>query len=160
MANAPLNPPTGTNNLLALAASVSATGRGEAGTTDTGEPTLPWASVPAGAVAQTITFPVNSMGLQPRVARGGFALVVKGAAGTTVGPMAVYASDGTAARDELVASIPVAVAGAGMTIVEGFFSSLAAGSDAATITNVTSLKLVGTLAGGAAVIGFAAVGGP
>jgi hypothetical protein len=156
-----LNAPTGTNNLLALAATVAATGRGDAGYADTGEPTL--ANSAAGTVTKTATFPVNGAGNQPTVARGGYALLVKTVdSGTTVQAITIYASDGTAGHDEVLDIYPAnTTAARGVCMAKPFNSSLAAGADVGTITNVVSLKAVVVLSGGnGATIGFAAVGTP
>jgi hypothetical protein len=153
-----LNPPPATNNLLGLAMDVAATGRGDVPFTDTGEPTF--VNSPAGAVTKTATFPLNGAGNQPLVTRGGYALVVKAVnAATVVGPTTIFASDGNVAHDEVIDIIPTFAAGQGGCIAKPFNSSLAAGIDAGTITNVVSLKAVTTVtAGTGATIAFAATG--
>lgn len=162
MPNAPLNPPPAAVGLVALAASLAATGRGDVSVADTGEPA--YANSAAGTITKTATFPVNGAGNQPQITRGAYALVVKAVNGaTTVGPIEVRVSDGTAAHDEVVDNIPViSAAGIGAMIVRPFASSLAAGGGAqGTITNVVSLKAIAVVAAGTgATIGLAAAGTP
>ena len=153
-----LNPPPATNNLLGLAMSIAATGRGDVPITDSGEPTF--ANSAPGAITKSATFPMNGAGVQPAVSRGGYALIVKAVnAGTTVGPIILYASDGTVAHDEIIDQWAALPAGAGATLVGRYTSSLAAGVDVATITNVVTLKAVVTVtAGTGATIALAATG--
>jgi hypothetical protein len=147
------------NNVLGLAAAVSPMGRGDVGFVDTGEPTS--ANSAAGTVVKTITFPVNGVGVQPQVTRGGWALVIKAVnAGTTVGAVTIAATDGTII-EQLNGFPAIATAGQGCCYAEGFTSSIAAGTDKGAITNVVSLTAtVVVTAGTGATILFAAVGGP
>jgi hypothetical protein len=154
-----LNAPLGSNNVLALAASVSALGRGEAGIVDTGEPTA--VNSPPGTIVKVGTFPLNGVGIQPQVARGGWALVVKAVnAATTVGNVVIVASDGVNS-EQVGAYQGTGPVGQGCCYAEPFNTSITAGVDKGAITNVVTLSASVTLTTGTgATIMFAAVGGP
>jgi hypothetical protein len=175
MANAPLNPPLGTNNLLALALEQIP----DTSYTDTGEPAVSTAAnganyiVATGNVTAVCTFPVNGVAVQPTVARGAYALQFTGLTGTSMalGPVVIQACDSTATNAgnvENVDSFPAFPAAQGATIVRRWASSLAAGSDIVTgttatlkLANVVTLRAVCTIAGTInAVIKFVAVGTP
>ena len=150
----PLNPSPGASNLLGA---VLKRYPPVAGTVDTGEPTGT-ALTATGNV--TITFPLNGVGVQPRVSHGYFGLLVYAVnAATTVGPITITATDGT--NTEVVDVIPAFPVGEGGCIIRPYTPSAFAGTDAIT-GNIISLTAAVTLAGTttAASIKFVAVGSP
>ena len=175
MANAPLNQPLGTNNLLALALEQIP----DVSYTDSGEPVVSTLAtnnnyiVATGNATALCTFPVNGAGTQPTVTRGAYALEFTGLTGTSIqlGPIVIEACDSTATNAgnlevvDVIGTWPAIVPG---TIARRWASSLAAGSDIVTSTtatlklaNVVTLRAVCTVAGTInGVIKFVAVGVP
>jgi len=161
MANAPLSPPPGVNNLLALALSKIGNYKNYV---DSGEPAVTTVTATATILA---SFPVNGVGQQPVVSRGAYAIAVESVTGTTfqVGPITIEAMDSTvttAAHIEVVDVIPQFPAITGGVICRDFESSLTIGADNKNgLTNVVALQAsvpaTGTIN---AQVKFVAVGTP
>jgi hypothetical protein len=176
MANAPLNAPLGTNNLLALCLSKLADYKNYC---DTGEPAVSTSAngtnyiVATGNVTAVCTFPLNGVGVQPTVSRGAYAIQFEGFSGTSIqiGPIVIEACDSTASNAgnveviDTIGTFPALTPG---TIVREFETSLAAGSDVAIgttatlkLANVVTLRAVCTVAGTInGIIKFVAAGTP
>ena len=167
MANAPLNAPPGTNNLLALALEQACRGRGDVMAYDTGEPTTTTVTVTTATVVQ-VNFPLTGVGVQPTVIQGALALILTPISTTTVITSCVIeAVDSTATNaghTEQVANIVTsnqAVLGDPIIDVRTWASSLAAGTDkVGSLTNVVGMRLTLTVqtTGGGVKVQFVATG--
>lgn len=140
----PLNAPSGTNNLLALALRMATFGREDVGYVSTPEPVVTTVTTASSLQA---TFPLNGVGNQPPVSCGAVAVLIS-AVGTQsfVGAITIEAVDTTATTGgdvEVVGSIPALPVGVGGCFVFPFASSLAAGADhTGALTNVVALRAV------------------
>jgi hypothetical protein len=162
----PLNPPLGTNNLLALVLEVANAGRGDVNYVDTGEPTVTTVTVTTATVVQ-INFPLNGVGNQPPVSRGTMGLILSAlSTATVVGSVLIEAVDTTATTGghvEVVGGFSIPPVGVNSCEVKPFASSLAAGIDAASgLTNVIGLRatITVTTTGGGLNVKFCAAGTP
>ena len=161
----PLNPVTGSNNLLALVARKAAYGRGDVGYADTGEPTKTTVTVTTATVVQ-VNFPTNGVGNQPNVSCGAWGIIMTAlSTATVVGSLTVDAVDTTATSGghvENLATISLPSGDSGIRL-QDFSSSLAAGADAISgLTNVIGIRFTITLTttGGGLAVQACAVGTP
>lgn len=167
MANAPLNPPPSSTNLLALVQKAAPFGRGDVGYADTGEANATGGTVQTATVTYVVNVPfsLNGAGNQPPVSNGIWGLDVS-AVGTqvTVGAGSIYATNSTATNStdlQLVGATPAGAVGNPLIRINEFVSQLAVPGEPqiAGLTNVLALVLSLPISGtGSCKVNFVAVG--